>query len=124
MTSTFTIQLNNLRFYAPHGLYAEEAQLGNEFEVNIALEVKAPKSKLTSIEQTVNYAEVYRLVKDLFAVRNELLESLAMEIAATIKQTFSSVRRISVQITKCNPPIASFTGSVSVTYNRIYKGKD
>lgn len=98
--------------------------MGNEFEVNISLEVKAPKSKLMSIEQTVNYADVYRLVKDLFAVRNELLESLAMEIAAAIKQAFSTIRRIRVQITKCNPPIESFTGSVSVTYNRMYKGKD
>jgi 7,8-dihydroneopterin aldolase/epimerase/oxygenase len=123
MSSTFTIQLNSLRFFAAHGLYAEERQAGNEFEVNLSLTLKAAKVKVVSLEETINYAEVYRLVNERFAVRTNLLETLAMEIAEELKQQFPAIRKISVHITKLHPPITAFTGSVSVTYNRSYKDK-
>ena len=121
MSSIFTIQLNNLRFFAAHGMYAEEIGVGNEFEVNISIDIKAPKTKLTSIEDTVNYAEVYRITKDVFSKRKLLLETLAMEIAEELKTNFSFIRRVCVEITKLNPPIASFAGSVSVSFRKTYK---
>lgn len=121
MSASFTIQLNNLRFFAEHGMYEEERAVGNEFEVNISLEVKAPKEKIKSIEDTINYAEVYRLTKEIFSKRKTLLETLAMEIAEVLKQEFSSIKRLSIQIIKRNPPITSFTGSVSVSYNKEYE---
>lgn len=121
MSSSFTIQLNNIRFYAEHGLYAEEAQVGVEFELNISLTVKAPKVKVTSLEQTVNYAEVYRIVKEVFSVRKNLLETLATEMAEELKQQFPEIKKVSVQIIKLHPPIISFAGSVSVTYKKSFK---
>jgi 7,8-dihydroneopterin aldolase/epimerase/oxygenase len=121
MSSTFIIQLKDLRFFGAHGLYAEERRAGNEFEVNLSLAVKAPKAKIVSLEETINYAEVYRLLNERFAIRTNLLETLAMEIAEELKQQFPAIRKISVQITKLDPPIAAFTGSVSVTYNKSYK---
>lgn len=121
MANSFTIQLNHLRFAAPHGLFAEEALAGNEFEVNLSLTVKAPKEVLRSINDTVNYAEVFRIVKEKFAEKTPLLETLAMEIAGALKAGLPAVRKLSVQIIKLNPPIASFTGSVSVTYSQSYR---
>ena len=121
MNSTFTIQLTGLRFFGTHGMYAEEIGVGNEFEVNISIDIKAPKTKLTSIEDTVNYAEAYRIAKEIFSKRKLLLETLAMEIAEELKTQFPAIRRICVEVIKLNPPITSFTGSVSVSYRRTYK---
>ncbi len=121
MASTFTIQLNKLRLFGTHGMYAEEIGVGNEFEINIAIEIKAPKTEKISIHDTVNYAEVYRIVKDVFSQRKLLLESLAAEIAGELKSQFVSIKKISIQISKLNPPIVSFSGSVSVTYKKSYK---
>ena len=123
MSATFTIALNHLHFFAAHGLYAEERQAGNAFEVNLSLTLKAPKAKVVSLEETINYAEVYRLVNERFSVRTNLLETLAMEIAEELKQQFPAIRKISVHIVKLHPPITAFTGSVSVTYTRSYKDK-
>lgn len=120
MSSFFTIQLNHLRFFAAHGLYAQEAQAGNDFEVNIVLKVEAPQEKISSLEQTINYAEVYRITKSIFGVRRALLETLAMEIAESIKEAFPALRHASIQITKLNPPITAFSGSVSVTYHKDF----
>jgi 7,8-dihydroneopterin aldolase/epimerase/oxygenase len=121
MASTFTIKLDNLRFYAEHGLYAEEAQVGVAFELNVSLTIKAPKTKVTSLEQTINYTEVYRIVNEIFSVRKALLETLAMEIAEELKQQFPEIRKASVEIIKLHPPITSFAGSVSVTYRKSFK---
>lgn len=120
MSSHFTIELNHLRFYSPHGVFAEEAQTGNAFEVNITLTTGAPAEVVNSLEQTINYAEVYRITKAIFDVRRDLLETLAMEIVDNLKQAFPSLLKASVQIIKLNPPIAAFSGSVSVTYHKNY----
>lgn len=120
MSSSFTIELKNLRFFAEHGLYAEEAAAGNEFEINIALTTKAPETTLISLEETINYAAVYQTVKDIFTDRQALLETVAMNIAAALKKRFPALRKASVQITKLHPPISYFNGSVSVTYKKKF----
>lgn len=121
MASTFTIQLHNLRFFGAHGMYEQEAVAGNEFEVNMALTLKAAKTILTKLEDTINYAEVYRIAEEIFSVRKNLLETLAQEIAEALKQQFPSLKKISIQIIKLNPPITAFTGSVSVTFQKSFK---
>jgi dihydroneopterin aldolase len=120
MPSVLTIQLHNLHFFSPHGLFAEEAEAGNAFEVNLSLTTKAPVAVVHSLEQTINYAEVYSITKAIFDVRRDLLETLAMEIAERLKGAFPQLQKISVQIIKLNPPIAAFTGSVSVTFQKDF----
>ena len=120
MTSTFDIQLHDLRFTAAHGVYEEEARVGNEFKVNLRLSVQAPAINVASLDDTINYGEVYETVKKIFLPRKALLETLAMEIAAALKAQYPSLLNVSVQISKLNPPITAFTGFVSVTYNRTY----
>ena|SRR5215213_5478604 len=119
--ASFTIQLHNLRFFAEHGMYEEERAVGNEFEINISLEIKAPKEKIKSLEDTINYAEVYRLTREIFSIRKPLLETLAMEIAETLKDQFPAIKNLSIQIQKLNPPITSFTGSVGITFTKSFK---
>jgi dihydroneopterin aldolase len=121
MSSTFVIQLTSLRFVAAHGLYEQEAQVGGEFEVNLSLTIPAPEHKRLSIDDTVNYADVHAIVKEIFTHRQALLETIAMEIVDVIKNRFPALRKISVQIIKLHPPIAAFTGSVSITLNKKFK---
>lgn len=123
MSSTFTIELQGLRFFAAHGLYPEELRVGNEFELNIAIIIKAPKDKIVSLENTVNYAEVYRIASEVFSVRKNLLETLAMEIAEALKEQFPEIKKSCIQVSKLAPPITAFTGAVSITYNRSYNEK-
>ena len=116
MSSTFTIELNHLRFFATHGHYEEEGQAGNEFEVNITLTVEAPKTVVTSLDEVINYAEVYRISKEIFLQRKALLETIAMEIADELKRQFPGINELAVQIVKVHPPVTAFIGSVAVTY--------
>src|SRR5436305_15255734 len=121
--ASFTIQLHRLRFFAHHDVYEEERTAGNEFEVAISLKVKATKEKVSSLEQTIQYAAVYALTKEIFSKPTLLLETLAQEIAEALKMKYSFIKKISVQIVKLHPPIVSFTGSVSVTFRKSYREK-
>jgi dihydroneopterin aldolase len=117
----FTIELKNLRFFAAHGMYQEELKVGNEFEVDISIVCKSPKKTITSIDQTINYVEVYRIVQLVFSERKYLLETCAMEIAEKLQEQFSEIEQLTICIRKMNPPITNFSGSVGITYSRNFK---
>jgi dihydroneopterin aldolase len=117
----FIIELKNMRFFAEHGMYPEEIKVGNDFEVDISIMQKSPKKKITSIEQTVNYVEVYRIVQEEFSERKYLLETCAMQIADRIQEQFPEIEELTVSIRKLNPPITNFSGSVGITYTKSFK---
>ncbi len=110
----FTIHLNNLNFFAYHGLYKEEKVLGAEFEVNAAI-VIAAEEKITELKQTVNYVSVYNMIKKRMAIATPLLETLAQELIEEIYQSDKRIESISISIKKIHPPLTNFTGNVSVS---------
>ncbi len=121
MAGHFSIELKGLRFFAEHGMYQEEVLIGNEFEVSISIESKAPKKEIVSIEQTINYVEVFRIAKEVFNVRKQLLEACAMQIAEQLYLQFPEILKIIIRIDKLNPPITNFTGSVGIVYTKEFK---
>jgi 7,8-dihydroneopterin aldolase/epimerase/oxygenase len=121
MPGYFTIELKGLRFFATHGMYEEEAKVGNEFEVDILVDYNAPEKIISSIDQTVNYAEVFRIVQDEFAHRRQLLETCAMQIADRLQKQFPQIEKLTISIRKLSPPITNFTGSVGVVYSKDFK---
>ena len=62
----FTIHLNKLIFYAYHGVHIEEAIIGGEFEVDIAISFFTVNDIL-SLDETINYVDVFNLVKNRFS---------------------------------------------------------
>jgi dihydroneopterin aldolase len=121
MSGHFTIELSRLRFFAGHGMYEEEMKVGNEFEVDISIACKSPKKTITSINQTVDYVDVYKIVQEEFAERKFLLETCAMKIAEKVQLKFPEIEKIHISIRKLNPPITNFSGAVGITYSKEFK---
>lgn len=121
MAGHFTIELKNLRFFAEHGMYQEELKVGNQFEVDLIIGCKSPKKMITSIDQTINYVEVYRIVQEEFNMRRYLLETCAMQIAEKLQLHFPEIEQLTISIRKLNPPITNFAGSVGITYSKAFK---
>lgn len=119
MAPCFTIALEGLLFHAPHGVYAGEAATGNTFEVDLRLQVDG-SVPVTGIEQTVNYVEAYALLRNLFAQRQALLETLCQQVAEALEARFPSLRRLEVSIRKLTPAIDQFQGSVRVALCKEY----
>lgn len=113
----FTIELKEVLFFAHHGLYEEERLVGNEFVVNLSATYE-PEGKISKIKDTINYAELFEIVRTEMMQPRDLLESLAIAIAEKIEQRFPLAKEISIRIEKKNPSITNFSGSVSVIYKK------
>ncbi len=121
MNGYLTIELKALRLFGNHGLYAEELKTGNSFEVDVLLEYKAPEKPVESIIETIDYVAAYSLIKKVFAGREDLLETCAMNIAAELHQNFPQIIKVVVSIKKLTAPLTNFTGTLGVTYTGLYK---
>jgi 7,8-dihydroneopterin aldolase/epimerase/oxygenase len=115
----FIINLNNLIFHSFHGVYNEESILGNTFEVNVSVAFE-PNQPVTSLEQTINYATIYEIIKHRMSVATPLLETLAQELTQQIYDFDNRIKNISVSVEKKNTPITGIEGSVSVQYKKEY----
>ena len=120
MEGIITVELKQLCFFAYHGLYPEERKTGNEFEVDISVSYQPTQGTITDITETINYASLYELVKKEMAQPTDLLETVAMNIAAKIKMNFSQTKKVSISISKLHPPIVQFTGKVSVSFEKEF----
>lgn len=115
----FTINLNNLSFFAHHGVHEEERILGNTFIVNVSLSFNHGE-KISALEQTVNYVSVYHIIKQRMSIPTALLETLTQELGQEIYAFDNRIKSISISIEKKDPPIANMQGSVSVTWSKDF----
>ncbi|HEX7904717.1 MAG TPA: dihydroneopterin aldolase [Chitinophagaceae bacterium] len=116
MAGLITVELKHLRFFAYHGLFAEERKTGNEFEVNLAVSVEPDETVITQLNRSIDYAKLYALVKEEMKQRRDLLETFVMELAEKINSSFPKIKKVEIGIAKLHPPIVEFTGQVSVRY--------
>jgi dihydroneopterin aldolase len=114
-----TIHLSKLRFYAYHGLFAEERILGSHYELDLSITLDT-NERVSSLDRSIDYAAVFELVKKRMAVPTELLETLAADIAASIHQNFSHARSLTISIHKEDPPISQMQGSVGVSLTKTF----
>ncbi len=100
------ILIQGMQFYSYHGGSREERTLGQPFQVDLEVEKDlAPAGKSDRLEDTVSYAHIYRVVRDVMAGETmELLEALAQAIAIRSLEAFP-IDSIRVRITKTRPPI-------------------
>jgi dihydroneopterin aldolase len=101
------IELKNLAFFARHGVLEEEARLGQRFKVDVLLSlVDGLEFAEDSPEQTVNYVEVYAVVKEVFeGFRFNLIERCAEVVATEILERFEKAVEVTVKVKKPAVPV-------------------
>ena len=116
-----TIHLNDIKIHGYHGLYEQEKILGNTFIVNLSLDFLAPLNGVVSIDQTIDYVEIYEFIKNRMQKPTPLLETILVEIADTIFKKYPIAQKINIQITKEQVYVKSIEGnmSVSLTKSRV-----
>ncbi len=119
-TLMLTIRLERLKFFAYHGLFDLEKKIGNEFEVNCTLTIGSEPVVIEDFSQTINYTEIYSLIKSEMAQPRLLLETFLTETAEKIKKTFPRVKNIKINIYKITVPIEGFDGKIGVELARSW----
>lgn len=101
------ILLNNMGFYGYHGVFNEEAKLGQKFFIDIELYLSTKEAGINDeINKSVNYGDVYEVVKSIVEhKRFKLLEALAENISNEVLTKFDLIQEIMVRVKKPEAPV-------------------
>lgn len=121
MSQTYRIGLKNCVFFARHGVFKEEAQLGQSFYVDIDMDVEATDALATdNYKKTVDYGAVHAAVEKIVTQqRFYLIEALAYRIGEKLCVQFPAIRRVSVTIRKPNAPIPGIFDHAEVVVDYV-----
>jgi len=110
------VVLEGLEFHAYHGVYPHERSSGNKFEVDISVNTLFEESAFhDDLSGTINYEELYDIVKREMDKPSKLLESVAHAIAEKILEKFMAATKAEVTISKFNPPIGGVCKKAKVS---------
>ncbi len=119
---TGKIILEGLEFHAYHGVYPQERSSGNKFEVDVSVETQIdPSAFADDLSGTINYEDLYLVIKAEMASPSKLLERVGHAIAEKILSTFPGALIVRVNISKFNPPIGGVCRKATVAINRARK---
>lgn len=102
------IYLDDLRFHAFHGVMPQERLTGNDYTIDIKIGYDVSLAMMSdNVDDTLNYAEVYKIVDQEMGVPSQLLERVAYRIGDRLSRKFISITSINIKLTKLNPPFGA-----------------
>lgn len=112
--------LQGMLFYGTHGVYAEEALLGQRFELDVELHADTERAGQSDrLQDTINYGDVYRRVRDVVEGRRfHLIEALAAAVAKELLQEFPALEAVTVRVRKPHAPINGVLDGVEIEIHR------
>jgi dihydroneopterin aldolase len=109
-----TIKLDNLTFFAFHGVNKEEIEEGQIFLLDLTISYNLDNSS-DSIFSTIDYIDLYKTIKSSFIEKRfNLLESLGNKLIVDIKNKYKSIYYIKINIKKPSIVIDSTKNFVNV----------
>ncbi|MBI4647627.1 MAG: dihydroneopterin aldolase [Bacteroidia bacterium] len=113
------IHLEEMEFYAFHGLYKGEQTAGSKFLVNLTVETSLKEPAITDcLSNAVDYRMLYDAVKQAMSVKSKMLEHVAVRIIASVHKCFPKLKSITVKVSKINPSIEGKIKCVSISMTR------
>lgn len=113
------VSLKGIRLYARHGVANQERTVGNEFEVDLRVETDfSEAAEKDCLEGTVNYADLYRIVREEMAIPSQLIEHAAGRIMHRIFKEYPRIEAVQIRVAKLNPPIGALLDRAEVEISR------
>ena len=111
-----TTTLENLSFFAYHGLYDFEKERGANFFVDVEILEEVPEDRrFKQLEEVINYEEIFNIIKEEMEIRRDYIEDLCLTILQRIHLHLAEKDiSVSVKITKPNPGGAFGSGAAAV----------
>lgn len=117
------IFLRGMTFAAAHGVLPHEKEMRQRFVVDAELLLDLHAAGLhDDLAETVNYAEVYEIVRrTIEGAPKNLIEALAEEIADRVLAAFAMMRSVRITVHKPSAPIHGIFSDVGVCITRERK---
>ncbi len=111
----YKISLNNLEFHSFHGFYQEENLLGNDFVVDMFVEIPDELFERENLASTINYELLYTIAKEEMSNTQKLLETVVKNIYDKVNKLHPSIQNIEISLRKKHVPIPGMVGEAKVT---------
>lgn len=109
------ITIDNLRMHAFHGVLPQERVVGNDYLISLRVGYPMEKAMETdSLADTMNYAELAKVVSEEMNVQSSLLEHVAGRILKSIVSKFPLTQHIVLSLKKIAPPMSFDMDSAGV----------
>lgn len=110
------IRMKNAVFYAYHGAFEDEQNLGGKFEFDVDMYCDlSAAAEHDSLKETVDYEKVYSFIhRTVLQKKYFLLEALANTIGKGLLQEFGAVQKVMVRVRKPHPPVKGVIDFVEV----------
>lgn len=93
--------------------------MGNKFLVDLIIETDMTVPAASdNLKDAVNYQKAYDIVKSQMEKKSHLLEHIAGRILDAIYSEMEGIGKVTVKVSKMNPPMGGKIGSVSVVMSR------
>ena len=113
------ILVGPVRIYAYHGCLEEEAKIGGDYAVNVKIKTDfSSAEKSDELSETIDYCDVFEIVKREMKIRSKLIEHVAARIAGALKTEIKQIILVEVMVTKIAPPMNGDVKEVSVIVTR------
>ena len=110
-----TITLEKMKFHAFHGVMEQERIIGGTYLVDVIYAINTKAFETDNLNDTINYADIFDLVKEEMEKPSQLIEHVAGRIMKVLKDNFPQMIETTVKISKLNPPVIGEAGKATVT---------
>jgi 7,8-dihydroneopterin aldolase/epimerase/oxygenase len=108
MSMTGFIYMKDVRLHAFHGVDPQELSVGADFLLNIRVKTDLSKAiDSDDVNDTVSYAEMFKIAKAEMAIPSKLLENVAGRIAKGIIAAHPQIESLNISLIKLNPPMGA-----------------
>lgn len=102
------IHIDGIRLHARHGVLPQEQLTGNDYIINVRASYDISRAMQTDdVADTLNYAEVYNIIKEEMNIPSKLIEHVAGRIANRLMDSYADISSVMLRITKGNPPMGA-----------------
>lgn len=107
--------MEQMEFFAFHGCFDEEQVIGNRFLVDLEFETETAKAELSDrLDDTVDYQDVYSILKAEIDVNSKLLEHLSRRILNAVSIKYPFLKNLKIRVSKMSPPIGGKIRAVTL----------
>lgn len=116
------IRIENLEFFANHGVYPEETRLGQKFLVSLTMYTNTRHAGVSDdLENSTNYGEVSHFITAFMKEHTyRLIEAAAEHLAEAILLRYPLVEGVTLELKKPWAPVGLPLDTVSVKITRFW----
>lgn len=114
------IFISNIRLHARHGVMPQETLTGGDFTVSVEASCRLDRAVETDdVGDTLNYADIYNIVREEMQTPSKLLEHAAGRIGKRLLREMPDIEELWVKLTKVNPPMGADSDGAGVQLHWI-----